>query len=196
VSYIAAIPQDGCPFCCAFACQGSPTPTPAFDSEGRRIFFPPSGDLLLVIEGARGTSNRDPGEKLIVEGDERPDLQVLFANDLGNGSSLTCDIGPAPNPSGGVPGIDPPVFGPGPDVTAALQDIACRFSLHTTSAEACTKDDFGHFSYRGSGTRLQYCLAVSHNIAFAPGPTVVAVQLADNLGNIGPIHEIVVDVPP
>jgi hypothetical protein len=160
------------------------------------VFVPPSADFLLVIEGARGSSNRDPGENLIVEGNERPDLQVLVANDLGDGSSLTCDVGPAPNPSGGVPGIDPPIFGPGQEVTAALQDLACRFSLHETSAEACTRNDFGQFTYLGSGTRLQYCLGVSQNAAFPLGPTVVAIQLVDNAGNIGPVKEIVVDVPP
>lgn len=149
-----------------------------------------------MIEGARGTSNRDPGENLIVDGTVRPDVQVLATNDLGDGSPLTCDIGPAPAPSGGVPGIDPPVFGPGQDVTAALQDIACRFSLHKTSAEACTKNDFGNFSYLGAGTRRQYCFAVSQNAAFPPGQTVIAVQLVDAVGNIGPIKEIVVDVPP
>jgi hypothetical protein len=196
VSYMAAIPQDGCPFCCSFACQGSPTPTPQFDPAGRPVFFPANGEFLLVIEAARGTSNREPGEKLVVDGDVRPDLQVLVTNDIGDGSSLTCDIGPAPAPSGGVPGFDPPVFGPGQDVTAALQDVACRFSLHRTSAEACTKDGFGNFSYLGSGTRRQYCFAVSHNTAFAPGITVIAVQVVDINGNIGPVEEIVVDVPP
>lgn len=160
------------------------------------MFAPINGEFLLVIEGARGTSNRDPGEDLIVHDDVRPDIQVLVTNDLGDGSAVTCDIGPAPAPSGGVPGFDPPVFGSGQDVTAALQDIACRFSLHKTSAEACTKNDFGNFSYLGIGTRRQYCFAVSQNAAFPPGRTVIAVQLVDTLGNVGPIREIAVDVPP
>jgi hypothetical protein len=95
-----------------------------------------------------------------------------------------------------VPGVDPPIFGNGSDVTAALQDIACRFSLHRTSAEACTKNDFGNFSYLGSGTRRQYCFAVSQNVVFPVGETVIAVQLVDGLGNIGPVKEIVVDVRP
>lgn len=148
-----------------------------------------------MVEGARGTSNRDPGEKLDVVGDVRPDLQMLVTNDIGDGSPLRCDVGPAPAASGGVPGFNPPLFGPGEDITLALQDIACRFSLHKTSSEACTKDSFGNFSYLGSGTRRQYCFAVSLNAAFPPGQTVVAVQLVDAIGNIGPIKEIVVDTP-
>jgi hypothetical protein len=162
---------------------------------GRRVFFPANGQFLLVVEGARGTSNLDPGEKLNVDGDTRPDVQMLMTNDIGDGSSLRCDVGPAPAPSGGVPGVDPPIFGASEVVTTALQDVACRFSLHKTSAEACTKDAFGNFSYRGIGTRRQYCFAVSQNTTFPPGRTVIAVQLLDPIGTIGPIKEIVVDVP-
>jgi hypothetical protein len=163
---------------------------------GRLIFSPASGEFLFVVEAARGTSNREPGEKLDVDGDSRPDVQMLLSNDIGDGSSLRCDVGPLPGPSGGVPGIDPPIFGPDEDTTLALQDIACRFSLHKTSAEACTKDAFGNFSFLGSLTRRQYCFAVSQNVAFPTGTTVVAVQLVDINGNVGPIREIVVDVPP
>jgi len=154
-----------------------------------------SSDFLIVVEGARGTSNRDPGQNLVVVDDERPDVQVLFSNDLGDGSSTVCDKGPAPNPSGGVPGIDPAIFGPEAHVTQALQDVACRFSVHSTSAEACTRDGFGHFTYLGSGTRRQYCFAVSPNTMFVPGSTAIAVQLVDTQGNIGPVQEIVVALP-
>jgi hypothetical protein len=191
---LAAIDEDGCPFCCAFSCQSIPTPTPIFDPEGRQVFVRQTGQFLFVIEGARGSSNRDPGENLVTAGSERPDAQVLFSRDIGDGSVTVCDNGPPPNPFGGVPGIDPPLFGPGADVTAALQDVACRFSIQRTSAEACTRDRFGQFSFLGTATRKQFCFAVPVTAAFPEGETVIAVQLVDTLGNLGPKREIVLRV--
>lgn len=153
-----------------------------------------TGQFLFVIEGARGTSNRDPGENLLTVGSERPDVQVLVDRYIGDGSALICDSGPSPIPFGGVPGIDPPLFGPGADVTAALQDMACRFSIQKTSADACTRDRFGQFSFLGTATRKQFCFAVPVTAAFQDDDTVIAVQLVDTVGNVGPKREIVLRV--
>ncbi len=156
----------------------------------------PNGQFLFVIEGARGTSNREPGEKLEVSGAERPDVQVLVSRNLGDGSTIACDKGPAPQPLGGVPGITPQDFGPESEVTTALQDFACRLAVQKTSGDACTRNRFGLFSFIAPTTRKQFCLAVPRTTAFPVGDTIVALQLLDTQGNVGPRKEIVIRVDP
>jgi hypothetical protein len=167
-----------------------------FDEAGREIFVRHSGQVLLAIEGSRGPSNRDPGERLLVSGAVRPDVQVLFSENLGDGSPQICDLGPPPAPFGGVPGFDPPVFGPSENVTSALQDMACRLSVQRTSSDACTRDRFGLFNFLGSGSRKQFCALIPLAAGFHLDDTIVAVQMVDTAGNLGPIKEIVVRVRP
>ncbi len=203
ISYIGAIKQDGCAFCCEFACQLTPTPTPHIDDQGRQVFLQSAGQFLFVVEGRRGASNRDPGTNILPFGDDQGDLQILLSRPIGDihdpggfGSPAVCDKGPPPTPFGGVPGIDPPVFDTSPAVTAALQDMQCRFSIQETTAVACTKNRFGDFSYLGSGTRRQFCYQVPMSAAFQPGDTVVSVRLRDVTGNLGPSREIIIRVLP
>jgi hypothetical protein len=167
-----------------------------FDAAGRQVFARGSSAGLLVVEGSRGPSNRDPGERLLVNGELRPDLQVLVGQDLGIGNPEPCDAGPPPTPFGGVPGFDPPSFGPGQDVTTALQDMACRFSLQRTTGDACTRTSLGLFGFLGEGSRKQFCFPVPLAEGFNAGDTIVAVQLLDSAGNLGPKKEIVVRVEP
>jgi hypothetical protein len=203
VSYAGAISQDGCPFCCEFSCMLTPTPTPFINDEGREVFVRSAGQFLLVIEGRRGASNLNPGTNLNPFGSDRGDLQVLLSMPIGDpgdpsgfGSTRVCDMGPPPTPFGGVPGINPPVFAPGQAVTDAIHDMQCRFSIQETTLVACTRSAFGDFAYRGSGTRTQFCYQVPMTAAFQPGDTVVAIQLRDVAGNLGPVKEIVVRVEP
>jgi hypothetical protein len=203
VSYAGAIAQDGCPFCCEFSCMLTPTPTPFINEDGRQVFVHHVGQFLLVIEGRRGTSNINPGTNLFPSGSDRGDLQVLVSAPIGDpsdsagfGSTRVCDMGPPPTPFGGVPGINPPDFGPGQAVTDAIRDMECRFSIQETSAVACTRSKFGDFAYLGSGTRTQFCYQVPMTAAFQPGDTVVAIQLRDTAGNLGPRKEIVIRVEP
>ena len=203
MSYVGAISQDGCPFCCEFACQQTPTPTPFIDENGRQVFVHGVGQFLLVIEARRGTSNVNPGSNIFPSGSDRGDVQVLLSRPVGDpndptgfGSTAVCDMGPPPTPFGGVPGVDPPNFAPGDQITKAIQDLACRFSVQETSAVACTRTNFGDFAYRGAGTRTQFCYQVPMTAAFQEGDTVVAIQLRDLSGNLGPIKEIVVRVQP
>lgn len=159
-----------------------------------------------MVEGARGTNNRDPGENVDPCGyvgnpfnppcGERPDVQILIDRSIGDGSLQPCDIGPPPNATGGVPATESLEFGPGEAVTTALQDFACRFEVLTTSSGACTKDSFGDFSFLGSGTRKQFCYQVPQSSAFHLGKTVLAVQLRDTQGVLGPRQEIVIEVEP
>ncbi|HSP95911.1 MAG TPA: hypothetical protein VL049_01525 [Candidatus Dormibacteraeota bacterium] len=203
VSYAAAIAQDGCPFCCEYSCMLTPTPTPYIDENGRQVFVNHIGQFLLVVEARRGTSNSNPGTNLFPSGSDRGDLQVLVSEPIGDpsdpvgfGSTRVCDIGPPPTPFGGVPGIDPPTFGADQSITDAIHDMQCRFSIQETTAVACTRDNFGNFAYLGANTRTQFCYQVPMTAAFQRGRTIVAIQLRDLAGNLGPRKEIVVDVEP
>jgi hypothetical protein len=199
ISYFGAINQNGCPFCCEFVCQLTPTPTPLFDAQGRQIFIRHTGTFLLAVEGAKGSSNLDPGTNIFPFGDDRGDLQILFSRDIGDpgNNNRICDKGPPPLPFGGVPGINPPIFGPDPEVTEAIQDVACRFSVQENSEVACTRSRFGAFSYLGGPpSRKQFCFQVSQTTVFEAGDTVVAVQLRDVAGNLGPKKEFIIRVLP
>jgi hypothetical protein len=198
VSYVGAINQNGCPFCCEFTCQQTPTPTPLFDPQGRPIFVRQTGTFLLVIEGRKGSSNLDPGTNIFPFGDDRGDVQVLFSRDIGDPGhpNLICDKGPDPIPFGGVPGINPPDFVPGTNVTQAIQDMACRFSIQEDTSVACTRNRFGAFAYLGSNSRKQFCYPVPQTTEFDIGDTIMAIQLRDVAGNLGPKTEIVVRVQP
>ena len=123
-------------------------------------------------------------------------MQVLVSRNIGNGSTAMCDAGPPPTPFGGVPGTDPTVFGPGQTITNAIVDMECRFSIQENTAVACTRDRQGDFAFLGSGTRKQFCYQVPETAEFPIGDTVVAIQLRDLAGNIGPKKEIVVRVLP
>jgi hypothetical protein len=163
------------------------------------------GQFLLVVEGQRGPSNQNPGTNLFPFGADRGDLQILLSRPTGDpqdpigfGSAAVCDMGPAPMPFGGVPGVNPPAFGGGQQITDAIQDLECRFTTNTLSAisNACTRNRFGDFSYISNGARTQYCYQVPMTGAFQEGDTEVSVQLRDGSGNLGPHREFVVRVVP
>lgn len=197
VSYLGIVNADGCAGCCEYSCYLTPTPTPMYDEAGRRVFLSASGMFLFVLEGAQGSSRRDPGTNLSAWGSNRGDVQVLFSRDLGDPGprNLICDRGPPPEPVGGVPGIDPPDFRDGADVTGSIQDFECRLTVQESSQYACTRDAT-NFRYMNGNSRKQFCAQVSRSIRFAPGDTIVAARLRDTAGNLGPAKEIVVRVLP
>jgi hypothetical protein len=148
---------------------------------------------LLVVEGMPGASGLPPGILLVVEDpDERPDLQIQSSRSMGDGSTDVCDHGPPPE-GGGIPGIDPPDFGPGQHVTDALRDFACRFAVQPESREACTLDNLGDFAFRDGRSTIQYCSQTASVAAFPHGKTVVTARLRDVGGNLGPAAQIVVN---
>jgi YVTN family beta-propeller protein len=174
----------------------------AFNAEGIPIFErPTSSGFLLVVEGTRGTSGRPVGTLGTVDspssGVVRPDLQIQATRPLGNGSAALCDDGPAPEPLGGVPGIDPPSFGPSQMITDALNDFACRFDVHLTSGTACTLNQLGNFAFVRPNTTTQFCTvpALGRELALPSGETLFTVQLRDTGGNIGNQTQIIVRVP-
>jgi hypothetical protein len=200
--FVGAVNQDGCPFCCEFTCQLTPTPTPEFDTQGRRVFRRGSGNFMLVAEAAPGTSGRQPGTEGVFDGRSvvsitdasgRPSLQMLASRDLGNGT-LAVDCRTIP--LGGVKGFPALSFGSGADITTGLQDMACRFEVETATTNACTRDRFGNFAFLSSSTTRQFCFPVSAVSTFPDGDTIVAVQFRDVSGNLGPRQEIVIRVDP
>jgi hypothetical protein len=202
VRWAGAVDQDGCGSCCQFACLRTPTPTPEIDSLGRRVFRRTSGQFLLIVEGGLGTSSRQPGSEGVYSGgavlpithsSARPSLQVQSARNLGNGSTaIDCRT----QPLGGVRGFPTLDFASGSTVTTGLVDMACRFELTTSTTLACTRDRYGNFAFLGSGTTRQYCFQVKTVDEFPDGVNVVAVQLRDTNGNLGPKKEFVVIIEP
>ena len=141
----------------------------------------------------------------------RPGLQLLAAADFGNGSAAECDGFPA-FPPGGVPGFDPPWIDCGladmtssqvnlcesrsTETSAALRDLACRFALINVEGNACTKDRFGNFAFLSGASNAQFCYSLSADTILPAGDIVVAAQVRDLAGNLGPAQEIVLRVVP
>ncbi len=122
---------------------------------------------------------------------QRPDLQLENTQNMGAGSTAVCDIGPG---GGGIPGINPADFGPSQFVSNALADFACRFEFHLP-ASPCTLDGNGIEATIGPvAPTAQFCDQVSATAAFPEGDSLLTVQLADVVGNIGPTAQIVVRV--
>jgi hypothetical protein len=184
-------------FCCEARCRRTPTPTPAFDSEGRRIYQAKSGQFVIVVEGRPGSSGAPVGVSLDPGVDGRPDLQIQNTRNMGNGSLTVCDTGPASAGGGGVPGINPPRFDPGDlFVTNALNDFACRFDPSVSNAAPCTILDEGREPRLVvASSTAQFCDFVAATAAFPPGENLLTVRLRDVLGNPGPTAQIVVRVP-
>src|SRR5262245_23521135 len=111
VTFFGAVNPDGCPFCCEFVCQGTPTPTPEFDAQGRRVFRQGSGSFLLVAEAGTGISGRPAGSEGVFSGGSvqaitdisgRPSVQSVPNRNLGNG---TPEVDCRTVPLGGVSGM-------------------------------------------------------------------------------------------
>jgi hypothetical protein len=170
------------------------------DDFGNPVYIRPGGaGFFFVVEVKPGKSNKPPGGSTS-KGDDKnpPDLQIEATNNLGNGSSLICDVGPVPDqPLGGVPGINPPSFDfSSSTVVAALNDFGCRFDTHTNQFP-CTNNDSGNPAFVKSDTSLQYCTmsVVGNELHFPHGDTLVTVQVRDTVGNIGFPQRLVLRVP-
>jgi hypothetical protein len=199
----------------------TPTPTPELDPSGRRVYTVSNGRFLFIVEGGLGQSGSQPGFEGTVIGQinntvapinhfsGRPSVQVLPSENLGNGSSRICDVGPPF--VGGVPGFDPPHIDcndlSGQELidcqnqvgatTNALVDMACRFLYVSGEGTACTRNQFGAFQFLNSGpegSTRQYCFQIPSTAALHVGETVFAAQLRDQQGNLGPLREIVIRV--
>jgi hypothetical protein len=167
------------------------------DDDGRPVFVPSQADgFVLYVEGRPGPSGLPVGteRRNFRAGDatSQPDLQVQSQRDLGDGSVAVCD-GSFPV-GGGVPGIDPPQFGPIAAVSDALNDFACRFKVFTDGDFACTQTNNGSLTYADPSSTVQFCTLISEAVTFPRGDTQVSVRLRDTAGNAGPTAAIVVRI--
>jgi hypothetical protein len=168
--------------------------TPIFEREVGFGFF-------LYVEARPGPGNRPVGQVTFNSdlGDPNvlPNLQIVVSRPLGNGSAAVCDDGPDP-PIGGVPAVDPPLFGGAQMAANAINDLACRFNARTSSGDACTRNRQQDPSFVVTSTRVQFCPAVGvgSEIAFPVGDTRVTARVTDTLGQPGPPASIIVRVLP
>ncbi len=149
-----------------------------------------------MLEAKPGASGASVGTFVPVPGSaSRPDTQVESTNSLGNGSVQICDIQSASEGGGGIPGINPPNFGPGQTITNALQDFACRLSAFQPTTP-CTLNRFGAFAVLTpggiTGGGRQFCHIVRTIEEFPVNTTILTAQSTDTSGAIGSTKQIVV----
>jgi hypothetical protein len=179
-------------------------PLPDPTDEGIPIFKVPNNfGFIIVVEARPGSSGKALSAFGTVDnqasGSDRADVQVRADRRLGNGSQAVCDLGPAPDPMGGVPGPEDIDLGSWQAVTDAINDFACRFDVHNTSATACTLDDLGNWAFASEDVVVQtrqFCTApsIGREMAFPDGDTVLTVQLVDTGGNLGDEARLVLRV--
>lgn len=202
--------NDGCVACDAplCDCSGEPTPTPAYDSLGRRIFQRVDPRFIIVVEARPGSSSApvcvgqagcaglEPADPAT-----RPDLQIESTSPLGDGDpTVDWRTGLPEAEWGGIAAVAPPSFGSDQSVTDALQDFASRFGIYNYSF-ACTLDAYGNPATVTvtqdpalEAALAQFCdpLVQNANATFPSGDTILTVQVRDTAQNIGPTAQIVV----
>lgn len=157
--------------------------------------------FLIVVEAIPGSSGSSVSTSTSGADGARPDMQIQSDRDLGNGSSLVCDVGPIREglPLGGVPGISPTSFDPDSQgITDALNDFGCRFS--NTTGNWCTFDAGENPNPVSQGDPrdlVQFCTNEVIGVAlhFDSGDTRLTVQLRDFEGNVGSRASMIVRVP-
>lgn len=161
--------------------------------DGTPVYFRNAGfGFLVVVEAAPPPSGAPIGTSVIdsVAGDptRRPDLQVIVDRQLGDGSRDICD-------EFGVPANAALDFSLATQPVAdSINDLACRFEVGTRANAACTQNSFGQLGFIASATRAQFCLAVGSGMAFPNGDTLLAVQLRDQTGLVGPVQKMMLRV--
>ncbi len=162
--------------------------------DGVRIYQHPVGSgFMIVVEAKPGISNIEVGRSIYrynaEDPKERPDLEIQVDRPLGNGSVEVCD---ARRPKfGGIPAINPPSFDETPQVSAALNDLSCRFETFIESPGACTVEETGDFKFLAENTDVQFCMVVARSWQFPDGDTTVSVRLRDTDGNPGAVERFV-----
>jgi hypothetical protein len=156
--------------------------------------------FFLVVEGKPGPTNRPVGQSTFNSnpGDPNalPNLQILLSRAIGDGSPLVCDAGPNP-PIGGVPAVDPPMFGGTQASADAINDLGCRFTARGTAENACTRNANSEAAFANPAeTRVQFCpaLGIGTEVKFPVGDTRVTARLTDVLGQAGAPRSIIIRV--
>lgn len=178
ITYIGAARADGV----VMEPKGKKNGLPVFEN------YAGSG-FILVVEAKPGLGNAEVGRRIFAYREEdpaaRPDLEVQFNRDLGDGSRAVCDRR-RPN-IGGVPAVNPPSFADTPEVAAAVNDFGCRFEIFTESESACLVAKHGDFSFVNPETTTQFCAQIARAWNFPVGDTLVSARLRDVNGNPGPV---------
>jgi hypothetical protein len=183
--------------------DGNPTEPVGKTKEGWPIFLNHVGSgFIIVVEAKPGFSNLEPGRSIFrydpEDPSKRPDLEIQVDRPLGDGSEDVCDAR-APK-FGGIPAIAPMDFSETKKVTAAINDLSCRFETFIESDASCTNAPNGDFAFiSGDEAVVQFCMVVARKWRFAEGDTTVSVRLRDREGNPGPISRFVIrrtDRPP
>lgn len=149
--------------------------------------------FILVVEGKPGVSNLEVGRRIVAydpkDPSVRPDLEIQANKPLGDGSEEICDQR-LPK-VGGIPAINPPNFAETAKIAATLNDFSCRFQTFIESAESCTLDKYGDYSFVKSDSTTQFCMVVARAWNFPVGDTMVSVRLRDIEGNPGPVSRFI-----
>ena len=168
-------------------------------ADGIPIYRHPVGSgFMIVIEGKPGINNVENGRSIYRysadDPTQRPDLEIEVTRPLGDGSLTVCD---ARRPTiGGVPAVDPPSFADTPKVSAAINDLSCRFETFIESNSSCTVNQYGDFEFLDKSSKVQFCMVVARSWQFPEGDTLVSVRLRDTDGNPGPVSRFVVRYKP
>lgn len=168
-------------------------------ADGTPIYRHPVGSgFMIVVEGKPGINNVENGRSIFRysadDPTQRPDLEIEVTRPLGDGSLEVCD---ARRPKiGGVPGIDPPSFADTPKVSAAINDLSCRFETFIESNASCTVNQYGDFEFLSKDAKVQFCMVVARSWQFPDGDTLVSVRLRDTDGNPGPVSRFVLRYKP
>lgn len=166
------------------------------DDEGRPVYRVGEGHGFIVfVEGRPGPSRLPVGTSRHVPTAATtapPDIQVVSSAPLGSPTTAVCDG--APPAAGGVPAVDPPRFDPEPAITAALNDLACRFRVFGVTDFPCTQTVRGHYRFVDPSSVIQFCALVNEALTFPAGDTVLTARLRDIGGHAGGTAAIVVRV--
>jgi hypothetical protein len=156
--------------------------------------------FLIVLEFRPGQGGLDVGTSTFRSSPSDPnllpDVQMVSSHALGNGSAAICDI-TAPSFIGGVPAVNPPMFGGTQAAANAINDLACRFDARTTTTDACTRNAAAEERFVSTGSRIvQFCseVGVGQELAFRLGDTRLTARGLDVAGRPGPPASIVVRV--
>jgi len=149
--------------------------------------------FMMVIEARTGFSQLEVGRSIFrYEPDDptaRPDLEVQVDRPLGDGSKEVCDA--LPPKFGGIPAIKPANFAETPEISAAINDLTCRFEVFGESEYSCTVNNAGEFHFLNDKSEVQFCMVVARKWNFPDGDTTVSVRLRDREGNPGPVSKFI-----
>ncbi len=178
--------------------DGSQQPPAAYDNDGRPIYQTNSAGFFVVIEAQPGQDGTAPGYEAFeydpTDPSVLPDLQVVLARPLGDGSAALCD-------KNGVPSVFPFAFADTQSVADAINDFGCRISdgagnpRGVSNDDACTYFTDGSYHYVEKSSAVQFCTQVlPRTLRFPPGKTAIKARVRDTQGVVGAERAIIVSV--